>query len=57
MGAFHFTPSDVKTAFDLLTAERLNVSKLISGRYHLDDLQIAFDELIGGRGIKFAIIP
>lgn len=57
MGAFHFTSSDVKAAFDLLTAERLNVSKLISGRYDLDDLQIAFDELIGGRGIKFAIIP
>ncbi|MHB8174392.1 MAG: alcohol dehydrogenase catalytic domain-containing protein, partial [Nitrospirota bacterium] len=48
MGAFHFTPSDVKTAYELLLSGKLNVSKLISGRYHLDDLQIAFDELIGG---------
>ncbi|MGC2423440.1 MAG: zinc-binding dehydrogenase [Nitrospirota bacterium] len=57
MGAFHFTPSDVKAAYELLLSGSLNVSKLISGRYNLDDLQIAFDELIGGRGIKFAIIP
>jgi L-iditol 2-dehydrogenase len=57
MGAFHFTPSDVKEAYELLVSGQLNVSKLISGRYHLDDLQLAFDELIGGRGIKFAIIP
>lgn len=57
MGAFHFTPSDVKAAYELLLSGKLNVSKLISGRYNLDDLQLAFDELIGGRGIKFAIIP
>ncbi len=57
VGAFHFTPSDVREAYDLLASGRLNVSRLISGRYHLDNLQTAFDELIGGRGIKFAIIP
>ncbi len=57
VGAFHFTPSDVRVAYDLLVSGRLNVSKLISGSYHLDDLQTAFNELIGGRGIKFAIIP
>ncbi len=57
VGAFHFTPSDVREAYNLLASGRLNVSKLISGSYHLDDLQTAFDELIGGRGIKFAIIP
>ncbi len=57
MGAFHFTPSDVKEAYDLLVSGRLNASRLISGSYRLDDLQKAFDELVGGRGIKFAIIP
>lgn len=56
-GAFHFTPADVREAYVLLSGGRLDVKKLITGEYPLDRLMESFDELIAGRGIKFAIIP
>ncbi len=57
IGAFHFTPADVKEAHALLAGGRINVKPLISGEYPLDELKAAFDALIAGRGIKYAIIP
>lgn len=56
-GVFHFTPRDVKKAYDLLCSRRLNVSRMISGRYPLEKIQSAFTNLSKGRGIKYAIIP
>jgi len=56
-GAFHFTPADVKEAYALLTEGHLDVKPLISGEYPLDELKAAFDALISGRGVKYAIIP
>jgi L-iditol 2-dehydrogenase len=55
-GVFHFTPHDVKTAYNLLK-DTINVSPLISGRYPLRDLCIALERLSRGDGIKYAIIP
>jgi L-iditol 2-dehydrogenase len=55
-GVFHFTPRDVKEAYDLLTGA-LNVSPLISGRYILSELEIPFQRLSRGEGIKYAVIP
>ena len=55
-GVFHFTPHDVKTAYNLLK-ETINVSPLISGSYPLKNLHIALDRLSRGEGIKYAIIP
>ena len=57
MGAFHFTPTDVKEAYKQITERRIEVSGLISGEYPLSELRTAFDELIAGRGIKYAVIP
>jgi L-iditol 2-dehydrogenase len=56
-GVFHFTPADVKKAYDLLCGNTLGVSKLISGRYPLARTQKAFERLSRGEGIKYAIIP
>ena len=56
---FHFTPRDVRAAFDLLAGGSLDVVPLISERFPLDDLAIAFSRLDEGEGInlKFAIAP
>lgn len=56
-GVFHFTPSDVKKAYKLLSKGTLGVSRLVSGRYPLNKIQRAFDKLAHGEGIKYAIIP
>jgi L-iditol 2-dehydrogenase len=56
-GAFHYTPSDVKKAYEILSSRRLKISGLISGKYSLKNIQKAFDKLSKGEGIKYAIIP
>lgn len=56
-GTFHFTPADVKKAFQLLKDGTINVKKLISGTYPLTEIQTAFSRLLRGDGIKYAIIP
>lgn len=55
-GVFHFTPHDVKMAYNLLK-DTINISPLISGKYTLKDLHIAFEKLSKGEGIKYAITP
>jgi L-iditol 2-dehydrogenase len=56
-GTFHYTPSDVRKAYNLLSERKINVSNLISGSYPLRLTQKAFDKLNKGIGIKYAIIP
>lgn len=56
-GVFHFTPDDVREAYKLLKTGRIKVSKLISGKYPLKDIEKAFLMLAKGEGIKYAIIP
>jgi L-iditol 2-dehydrogenase len=55
-GVFHFTPNDVKIAYNLLK-DTLNLSHLISGSHPLKDLNLALNRLSKGEGIKYAIIP
>jgi len=56
-GVFHYTPSDVKKAYKLLREGKLGVSRLISGRYSLQQTQEAFERLSKSQGIKYAIVP
>ncbi len=56
-GVFHFTPDDVKKAYALLCSGKLDVSRLISGRYTLKNTSKAFGKLSKGIGIKYVIIP
>jgi L-iditol 2-dehydrogenase len=55
---FHFTPRDVRAAYDLLAEGAIDVVPLISERFKLDQLVDAFARLDEDRGIniKFAIL-
>jgi L-iditol 2-dehydrogenase len=56
-GAFHYTPSDVRKAFEILSKEGRKFQGLISGTYRLKDIEKAFRRLSAGKGIKYAIMP
>ncbi len=56
-GVFHYKPSDVAKAYNLLSQGKMTVDRLISGEYPLQGLKKAFDRLMAGEGIKYAIIP
>lgn len=57
LSPFHFTPRNVRAAYDLLASGTLNAGALISGSYPLDGLLEAFTRLQRGDGAKFAVIP
>ncbi len=54
---FHFTPRDVRRAYDLLATGAVSGSGLIAGEYSLEDLPVALDRLRAGGGPKYAIVP
>jgi L-iditol 2-dehydrogenase len=56
---FHFTPRDVRAAYDLIATKAIDVVPLISERFSLAELAGAFQRLDEDRGInlKFAILP
>ena len=56
-GVFHFTPEDVRKAYELLCRRNLNIAKLITGDYPLRHVYKAFNRLAKGQGIKYAIMP
>jgi L-iditol 2-dehydrogenase len=56
-GTFHFTPSDVRKAAALLGKKALEVDRLISGTYPLQDIADVFARLSRGKGIKYALVP
>jgi L-iditol 2-dehydrogenase len=59
LSPFHFTPSAVRAAFDLLDGRAFDVEPLVGARYPLERLGDAFAELENGTGpnLKFAIVP
>ena len=56
-GSFHYTPQDVKNAYDMLTEKKVDLSALISGEFPLQSIEKAFNLLKEGRGIKYALKP
>lgn len=56
LSPFHFTPTAVRRAYQLLVSGKLPAGKLISGTYPLAQLPYAFELLQRGEGIKYAII-
>lgn len=56
-GTFHFAPKDVRKAMLLLKERKIKVKRLISGSYPLKDIGKAFQKLMKGQGIKYAIVP
>ncbi len=57
LGSFHYTPRDVKTAYQALTEKHLDLSMLISGEFPLQSIEKAFTLLREGKGIKYALKP
>ncbi|HEV8713041.1 MAG TPA: zinc-binding dehydrogenase [Candidatus Binatia bacterium] len=57
LSPFHFTPTAVRRAYELLVSGKILANKLISGTYPLAQLSHAFALLQQGEGIKYAIIP
>jgi len=56
-GAFHFAPSDVRVALDLIKSRALPLERLVSGRYPLERLGDVFTALEGGDCLKLAVVP
>lgn len=56
-GHFHFSPSDVRVALDLIQSGALPLERLVTGEYGLEQLDDALASLIRGEGIKLAIRP
>lgn len=55
---FHFTPGDVRTAFELIASGALPLQQFISGVYPLEQVGDAFARLdAGGDALKLAIVP
>jgi L-iditol 2-dehydrogenase len=54
-GSFHYTPEDVKTAHEIITAGTIDLDPLISGEFPLDEIETAFGMLREGRGVKYVI--
>jgi L-iditol 2-dehydrogenase len=54
---FHFGPSDVRSAFELIAQRVLPVTRLVSHAYSLDQIASAFRALDAGTGLKFLIEP
>jgi len=56
-GVFHFTPAAVRKAYEILSDGKINVKPLITAEMPLKDLPKAFEMLMAGKGIKYALIP
>ena len=54
---FHFTPREVRQAYELLSSNEFDGSALVSGEYPLEGLGDALRRLQRGEGAKFAILP
>jgi L-iditol 2-dehydrogenase len=57
LAPFHFTPRDVRVAFDCIVERGLPLMRLISQSYPLDRIAVAFRALDQGEGLKVLIEP
>lgn len=54
-GSFHYTPQDVRSAYEALTDRKLDLLPIISDELPLKNIEDAFRFLKEGRGIKYAL--
>lgn len=54
---FHFTPRDVRRAFERLASGGFGAASLIAGEHPLHELPLALERLQAGGGPKYAIVP
>lgn len=56
-GVFHHTPRYVKTAVDLLVSGKVDGGMLITESRPLDALVASLEDMAGGRGSKYVLVP
>lgn len=54
-GAFHYNPEDVKEAAKLIQSRKLRLKELITDKFPLSEISLAFEKLSRGEGIKYLI--
>ncbi len=54
---FHFSPRDVRRAYDLISTHAIPVTRLLSNSYRLADVAAAFGVLDAGAALKMLIEP
>ncbi|KAF8470876.1 chaperonin 10-like protein [Kalaharituber pfeilii] len=54
-GSFRYGPGDYKLAVDLIATGRVSVKELVTGRFKFGDAEEAFNQVLGGKGIKILI--
>ena len=54
---FHFTPRDVRAAYELIAAHAIDLTRLLSHTYRLERIAEAFASLDAGEGLKMVIEP
>lgn len=57
MSPFHFTPRNVRAAYDLLCARTFDLARLVTHTYRLEEIAQAFARLDAGEGMKACIDP
>jgi L-iditol 2-dehydrogenase len=57
LAPFHYRPRDVRRAFELLSARRLNAGAIINARRRLAEIGDVFAMLERGAALKCAVIP
>jgi L-iditol 2-dehydrogenase len=57
LAPFHFAPADVRTAYELIAARALPLTRLISHTFRLSEVADAFAMLDSGEGMKALIEP
>lgn len=57
LGAFHFTPKDVREAYELLSRGGIDVKPLVSGVERMAEIVDVFERLDRRDGYKFALVP
>lgn len=57
LGAFHFTPKDVREAYELLSRGGIDVKPLVSGVERMEDIGGVFERLDKREGYKYALVP
>lgn len=56
-GAFHYNPEDVKEAYELIKSKKLKLKELITDKFTISEISLAFEKLSRGEGIKYLIEP
>jgi L-iditol 2-dehydrogenase len=57
IGPFHLTSRSVRSAYELLRDQKIDVAPLVTQKYPLEAVADVFERLDRGEGMKFAIEP